>query len=426
MKWTYSTAGLALSFLAWVMLFTPNAKAQSIETITSDRDRFVAVSGSQCGESNRRGKEGPVNLSGEWTMPAFVDRATVYLSGWKAEYLDEDHHIRSIETDLYDIRKSGSRLSWKFTGMLEDKDRNDGYEVCYNFIALGWNRNWIDAIADHRDSNNILATNNLDSGALFVEVDRLIENDAFIGKTGAALLPRGKSIGWFNQSTSFPIACYNCPVDHHLLQYGYSLQQPLKIADAHFVPWLSQAILKDNRARRDVGSSEAASALVGNDVAINHSNLEIQVQRGDGFRGCIFQRADVETETVTVEGLTFNYALPILSGWHLYYSCDDDEHLAEMGVWLSNIQYDASSGRLTYDLSRVLRDKDGRPGSAFRPKVDILGIDVGGPYLLEDNSASGSPTEVTPNPVAPALPSFEQLLEQGNLQENAPRQLHRR
>ena len=67
----------------------------------------------------------------------------------------------------------------------------------------------------------------------------------------------------------------------------------------------------------------------------------------------------------------------MLTGWDLTYGCDD-EHVADVGVWLEDFSYekapDAPTGTLRYTLGSVLRDKDRDPYHAIRHKVDILGL----------------------------------------------------
>ena len=404
MKQVCLTLGV-VGFLGLLSLLKgAEAQAQSLETIVRDRDRFIAVSGHQCGSALSAATK-TVTLSSQWNPPEFVNRSTVYLSGWQARYLSEDHHVHQLSTNIRNIEKDNGQLRWQFSGVLEDDDGDDAYEVCYKFIALGWNNNWIDAIADDTDGNSQLGINFLGE----------LVNNSFIGKAGASILPRGQSVGLPFETRVLPTSCFECPVDRHVLQYAYSRQQPIKEVDSNTLRWDSELIFKDDHNRSDVGFYETVSALVGNDVTVESTDwVPTPIDDGSIFSRCVGAPRGVQTERVTVESLSFDYALPVLSGWDLQYHCED-EHITQIGVWISNISYDRSSGRLSYDISSVLRDRDSSPGFLFTPKVDILGLDVGGPYLLTPNPSTTSPgttspdtspgpIEVTPNPTVPISP----------------------
>jgi len=88
---------------------------------------------------------------------------------------------------------------------------------------------------------------------------------------------------------------------------------------------------------------------------------------------CIVPGGGVRTRRVTVSGLGYDYVVPMLTGWNLSYPCSD-EHVLRAGVWLHDINYDRSSGTLTYNVSSVLRDDDAFPGHLFHRNVALLGF----------------------------------------------------
>ncbi len=85
----------------------------------------------------------------------------------------------------------------------------------------------------------------------------------------------------------------------------------------------------------------------------------------------------MNTEDFVIENLPFEYAIPMLTGWELRYLCDD-ENVKEIGIWIDRWSYvkdpAAPTGRLSYTLSSVLRDKDDDPGHKRSHKVTILGL----------------------------------------------------
>jgi hypothetical protein len=83
-----------------------------------------------------------------------------------------------------------------------------------------------------------------------------------------------------------------------------------------------------------------------------------------------------EVSQEVIDGVPFEFAAPMLTGWDLRYD-SDDEHAQKMGVWLSDIEYaqpTPRSGTLRCKLTSVLRDKDADPNDAFNGNVHVLGF----------------------------------------------------
>jgi hypothetical protein len=101
---------------------------------------------------------------------------------------------------------------------------------------------------------------------------------------------------------------------------------------------------------------------------------------------------------VAVENVPFEYALPMLTGWALGYGIPtrgcDDEHIAELGVWIDAFQYEktpaAPAGTLRYTISAILRDDNGLPGYFDRHKVSVLGLRA---------TAAAQPGRPAPRPI---------------------------
>ena len=381
---------------------------------------LVVADGTDCGESDRSGTEQMVELAGSYALPAYADRATVMLNGWKMEYKNGDHHVRWLAATIDDVALAASTLSWAARGGISDKNFDDAYEFCYTYTVIAWNSGLIDATTGPgATTQHDNFTGLKDTTALTASFGQ-VESDAFVGKTTVALLPRGFTTGFANQSWAFPWdlgwppACFDCAVDHHLLQFGHQFdhsapfletgrpydsypQDPPQAADAslgdaRFQSWNGYTVLKDNASRRDDWIEEYVSSLAGNDIAETNPPFTILPREDMGwFGGCLGEAGGVKAQDVEIRDLPYEYAVPILSGWEIGYGCDD-EHVAEIGVWLEDAVYDKPAGEtrgtLSYKLMSILRDEDGQPGHYIRHKIRVLGINARQPTDLVPRSAN--------------------------------------
>ena len=124
---------------------------------------------------------------------------------------------------------------------------------------------------------------------------------------------------------------------------------------------------------------EVVSALSGPDVRVIQPPFTIlPTEDSSGLStGCIGAPAGAKTETSVVENVPFEYAVPLLTGWNIFYFCDD-EHVAELGTWIPEFSYerrpDRPTGTLSYSVTSILRDKDSNPGHLSSNRVSILGF----------------------------------------------------
>lgn len=86
-------------------------------------------------------------------------------------------------------------------------------------------------------------------------------------------------------------------------------------------------------------------------------------------------------ETIAVEDVPFDYAVPMLTGWDIGDICED-HHLKDIGVWIESFDYekspDSETGTLTYHIKSVFRDKGSSMGQEEpRYQVSILGLNRG-------------------------------------------------
>jgi hypothetical protein len=377
--------------------------------------RFAVYHGSACAQSKEDGEEKIIKVQQALELPAFANRATVFLNGWKLKYLSKDHEIQGVGTIIGKIELARNTLTWQAAGILADKNFDDAYEWCYHYTIIAWSDPAIDATVDHGDvdkfcdpssaaSNNFYYADNDGTTTALAAHSSFIQNLASMSPGTVAVLPRGFGFKGDEQ--------------HHLLQVAYNLDhsetfveqgkqykkgfQKLTIpsttlashADSGFVSWDSYVVFKDNDKRRGYGFGEMTSALGGADVGVIQPPYSILPKEDTGpTTTCVSSgQPDILTQEFTVENIPFECAIPMLTGWELKYGCDD-EHVTEMGVWIDEWSYQLGpqGGTLRYKVSSVLRDKDSQPEHIRSQKVAILGLGhlMGGQGVKGAGAASG-------------------------------------
>jgi hypothetical protein len=339
-------------------------------------------------------------------IPDYANRATVFLNGWKLNYLGGDQHVLGLGTVLAKINPDlrNRTLNWHAVGLLRDDDFEEGYEFTYYYTVIAWNDAALNASVDSGSADKFCSTDTdlPDKSFLaFSNGTTALSSFGIFSQTPAtpssqpvAVLPRGFGFSWYGG-------------DHHLLQLGYNLDHseifaekdkiynnnkdhvrtvgdlftgisaPLpsaaSLVDSGFMSWNTYAILKDDSDRRDYVFTEAVSGLFGLDVhpiQPPFSILPIESASG-GFDG-----AGVKSKDIVIDMIPYEYAIPMLTGWEVGYTVSD-QHVKEIGIWIDEIHYRDQNdppGRLRYKVSSVLHDDDTYPDNYFRHKVTILGL----------------------------------------------------
>ena len=354
--------------------------------IFEDPGRLFVYHAYCCAESNQSGTENFLRVEGSLELPEYVTAATVFLNGWRLEYLSSDHHVRGLGTSIGRISFANQTLSWEAGGVLSDKNFDDGYRWCYYYTVIAWNEGEISALIDHDDAN-IFSNDDQSHTTAVKKISGYIQNVDLSSGDPTAILPRGYGFMWRGT------------VDHHLIQLAYNLDhsdrfieygkeymtnvQPSFPTPAHYVgngftSWETKTIFKDDDLRREYDVGEIVSALGGRDVGIVQPPYTILPKEDVGWlTGCLYAEGGVKTEDYVVENVPFEYAIPMLTGWELWYPCDD-QHVSQVGIWLSSFSYDkapaAASGTLRYSISSVLADRDEKPNHGYSSQVQILGL----------------------------------------------------
>ncbi len=289
-------------------------------------------------------------------------------------------------------------------GILRDDGGEEGYGWSYYYTVIAWNDAALNLLVNHDDANDFCkggtgGSDNFYSAPNWAGITKpttalssfssFLQNPDFPPSGTVAILPRGFGFSLCGDDDLLQMA-YNLDHSETLVEYGKKYQKafedvpaplptPFSSADSRFVSWNTYTIFKDNSGRRDYDFGEMVSALGGNDVEVLQPPFSILPREDLGGDACIPQDDlhYVNTEDFVIENVPFEYAIPMLTGWELRYDCGD-ENVKAIGIWIDKWEYvkdpAALTGKLSYTLSSVLRDKDDDPGHKRSHKVTILGL----------------------------------------------------
>jgi hypothetical protein len=397
------------------------ASEAGVAALFEDAGTLIVETDSACGISAESGTQVAVQLDGSLLLPAYADRGTVFLNGWKLRYTHgDDANVSQMMVLLGNIRIESGTLKWTATGFIEEDDFDIPFELCYTYTALGWNSAAIDARSQEADTPSVFGfpgpgmTNWLaetgdpedpEADTALVNLPSYLHIPRLAGRP-IAVLPRGFNV-WWREVGIFG-------ADHNLIQLAYDLDRSETFVrdgkhykhlpppalpsaadrvDDGFVSWHTHAIMKDNDTRTSkLGFEMLASALGGGSVGLVQPPFTILPL--NGHFGCAFVGSnEIHTVPVVVENVPFDYAIPMLTGWDVSYACND-ENVREIGAWLSDISYEKppapATGTLRYTFNSVLRDNDDEPIHGSDHRVTILGLNTkGGADLIPADPTGG-------------------------------------
>ena len=332
------------------------------------------------------------------SIPSYATQATVFLNGWRLNYLGGDQHVADVGALITNITldQRNKRLTWNAFGELRDNDFKEGYRFEYRYTVIAWNDAAINLVVDHRDCSGDTdfphnAFLSLSNGTTALSAFSAVgQPPGMPPNRPVAVLPRGFGFSW---------------PDHHILQIAYNLDHseifaekdkryvtnhkgqtlgntrvgapaplptPASRVDGGFVSWDTLVIYKDNAGQRDYVFTELISALGGTDVGLIQPPFAILPREGEGGGALT---GGVQRQAFVIENVPFAIAIPVLTGWELSY-LTDDQHVKDVGVWIEDWSYTPSptGGTLRYTLGSILADDDDWPPHVIRHRVTVLGI----------------------------------------------------
>lgn len=436
-----SNMTMRISTLLFVLTLAPAQQAISEEVIFEDPGKFIMVEGGACGQA---GADEIVSLPGSLQIPGdFASgAATVVLNGWRLGYSDGDHKVQSARAYISDQQLTGGTLYWNAVGVVHDDagfldlfdQIDDPHEFCYRYIAFAWDRGDIHALVGQPTTGNINNDDDDPERSTTAMASRVFTREnpwstALVNGSrvhrprregGVAILPQGFDVGWGDVGDDVAdgvgafLGVYDGP-DNRLLQIAYGRSASANFHNVNVdqfqasrldVSWLSTAIFKDKKSRRDFSFTEHTVALGGRDVRVIDPPFAILPREdNEGLidsTGCI-GASDIFTREVVIDDIPFDYAVPMLTGWELNYACEEDENVLRFGLWVHDVVFEQGpeTGTLRFSVSSQLRDDDLLPSHQSRYNIGILGLKDGGPYNVIGPGGGFAPLLRRAAPIAP-------------------------
>ena len=335
-------------------------------------------------------------------IPAAYDTATVFLNGWQLKYRGEDHEVLGLSTAIVDIAQEDDTLRWKAGGILSDQNGDDEFAWCYYYTALLWKSHTfnLDATPNHSDEG---------AGLTFVSLGAPGQTSSYYVQTNlledfsdvpGALLPRGFGAAWDHRG-------YTDAHDHHLqqlaLKYGDPFTSTSEDGSGTDLFWQFETVFKD-RGYRDYYAAEVISTLNGDSVDVIQPDFDIYPGQQNGSPGY----HDVIAQTIVVDDVPYDYAVPMLTGWDIGLNSNSDSHIRDIGVWIESFDYakdaGATTGTLTYTIKSVFHDDGANGAGAPHYQVSILGLNPKG--IIVQNPTTGTIKEdPLPTPTTTSKPA---------------------
>src|SRR4029077_764291 len=102
---------------------------------------------------------------------------------------------------------------------------------------------------------------------------------------------------------------------------------PASRVGSGFASWNTYTIFKDDDTRRDYTFGELVSGLGGNDVGVVEPPYSILPLDHCWFCGVV--GGSTADENFVIEHIPYEFAIPMLTGWDLWYGDSSDHHVKE-------------------------------------------------------------------------------------------------
>jgi hypothetical protein len=302
-----------------------------------------------------------------------LDQATVFLAGWRLKFLNGDHPVARVHVSVRDVQLARDVLTWRVEGSLADDNGDDPYELCVLLTVLAWSSRAVDLhVSDGDGTPNHDHVDSVGSGG-YVSTDR---HGGVLGRFRTkVLVPRGFRAELLDGEETA------------VLQIASILKNEQGPRSG---PWQRSAFVlaNDDAARIPPFSFDHwVSALGGDDADWIEPSFRLSFP--DDIDNCfgvvgytssgqpIFA-GSVEHTDYEVSDLPFEFAVPVLTSWDLYYACDGDQYVLETGISVHDAAYTfdeaTQRGTLRYTVTSILRDDDDRPAHFSTDAVGILGL----------------------------------------------------
>ncbi len=298
-----------------------------------------------------------------WRVPDFADHSVLFLNGFHVQYLNKDHHVRSVGARLAveDMPAEGV-IRWWGGAQLLDKGWDDSVQGCVYYTKLAWN-------SDHFKVEVLPAFEGWDNGG---EPIAVVRDDRVIADGDGVLLP-----------TAYMVIDPNG--DRHLYQLAV-------MGDNGGGPVAGRgrlrSIFKDNDEDSKNDFFGGGRVMIGSGALVQRTDFEFTAKSPAckpsivSFGGCIGESQapafkETQSRTVVVDDVKATLFFPVLTGFELV-SRSNDDHVRSIGYWLDEISFDPEARRLKFDVSAMLLDKNNSP-FYHQDAISIVGLVRSGP-----------------------------------------------
>jgi len=111
--------------------------SQSSQIVFQDPGIVIAIHGTGSAKLTSGKTAKAIKVEQSVDILPFANRATVFLNGWRVNYLTTDHNVLVLGTAILKIRFNlrEHKLTWVAMGLIRDDDGKEGYDWTYRFTV---------------------------------------------------------------------------------------------------------------------------------------------------------------------------------------------------------------------------------------------------------------------------------------------------
>ena len=344
--------------------------ARENQTVIDDWEHLHAEHGTVCSSAqDPNGVEDFVEFAAQESLPSWATDATVFMNGWRAEYLNGDHHVGAIQAQIQDVqvRPQQNEISWRVRGHFVDDNGDDPYRLCVVFTVIAWSSRFVNARVTSAIESQVFWHSRLSNDEDDDPNRKPRTHPSARHTINSSLLPTGFRYQWQKDNEDHHL--HSVLYDMATHRFGYRQQDDF-----------AEAWYQDNGAR-PYRFTEWTNLLAGTDAHFylpDPAGLLLPIPPTGG--NCVTTGTRrIKTQQVVIPDVPHRYAVPILSGWDLRYACHD-AHVERIGTWIDTIRYvynpGSGTGSLSFNMHSLMHDNDGWPGHLPRFRVSVLGFNA--------------------------------------------------
>ncbi len=376
--------------------------SDEVRVIHEDPGRLAVVQGRACLQSDRPDSREDfvrarhtIRFADLLTNDSrWITDGTVFLNGWQARFVNNNHNPRGVVVAIARIDQRRNEVIFEAGGALSNYEFDAGYEICYGYTVLGWAASALELAVDHSDQPNtaFLTPDTNPAGTVSNAITRYRDGLSFPGADpNVGILPRGFGMAWHAAVPQWLQGSYvlGAPAPYRDPAHGYSEQDPpaLPADTAHVhdggLSWASQFVWNGDGGRRDTYLGEMVSPAGGAGIEQITPPFAPVIRRieecGGWFTGCIGPSSVNEPldRMVNVDHLTYDYAIPMLTGWDIGYA-NGDHSILQIGVEIADFSYKSpaqtgAAGVLSYQVKASTETAEVFT-PVLDPNISILGF----------------------------------------------------